>query len=181
MNIQKLNNVSFQKKSEVVFIVVAEERWRNDCHPLVLSGHISVSSPPSSVYMRVVAKEDGEEEIMLSGTLGGSSLKLKWAWITQLAISAETALRLILPSCSSEKDNTGACFRFKCLLLCDWQRLLFTVSVKLTCFCLKIWVNITTVYSCSLSQPVLMVLMDIPSARVVLLACLGVGFFLFLI
>lgn len=106
-----------------------KESWQNDCQPLVFSGHISVSSQ-SSVYIWVVAKEDGEEKIMLSGTLGGSSLKLKWAWITQFAISVETALNLILSSCSSEKDNKGACIRFKCPLLCDWQVVIFTVSAK---------------------------------------------------
>lgn len=121
---------------EIVFIFVVMESWQNGCHPLVFSGHISVSSQ-SSVYIWVVAKEDGEEKIMLSGTLGGSSLKLKWAWITQFAISPETALRLILSSCSSEKDNRGACTRFKCPLLCDWQEVLFTFSAKQNHFHLK--------------------------------------------
>lgn len=91
--------------------------------------HISVSSQ-SSVYIWVVAKKDGEEKIMLSGTLGGSSLKLKWAWITHFAISPEAALKLILSSSSSENDKRGSWIWFKCLLLCDWQEILFTVSAK---------------------------------------------------
>ena len=34
-------------------------------------------SSQSSVYVAAVAEEDGGEKIMLSGTLGGNSLKLK--------------------------------------------------------------------------------------------------------
>lgn len=98
--------------------------------------HISVSSQ-SSVYIWVVAKKDGEEKIMLSGTLGGSSLKLKWAWITHFAISPEAALKLILSSSSSENDKRGSWIWFKCLLLCDWQEILFTVSAKQNHFHLK--------------------------------------------
>ncbi len=58
----------------------------NGSHPLLLSPHISCSlslsvslpfSSQSSVYVAAVAEEDGGEKIMLSGTLGGNSLKLK--------------------------------------------------------------------------------------------------------
>lgn len=50
------------------------------CPPLSLSVSVSVSLPFSSqfsVYVTAVAEEDGGEKIMLSGTLGGNSLKLK--------------------------------------------------------------------------------------------------------
>lgn len=43
---------------------------------LLTSLSLPVSSQ-SSVYMAAVAEEDGGEKIMLSGTLGGNSLKLK--------------------------------------------------------------------------------------------------------
>lgn len=102
-----------------------------------LSFLVTYLSHLSPLFTWVVAKEDGEEKIMLSGTLGESSLKLKWAWITQFAISPETALRLILSSCFSEKDNRGACTWFKCPLLCDWQEVLFTFSAKQNHFHLK--------------------------------------------
>lgn len=47
---------------------------------LLTSLSLSVSLPfssQSSVYVAAVAEEDGGEKIMLSGTLGGNSLKLK--------------------------------------------------------------------------------------------------------
>lgn len=68
-------------KTWFVFLCVVEKEWEhNGSHPLLLSPHISLSLPvssQSSVYVAAVAGEDGGEKIMLSGTLGGNSLKLK--------------------------------------------------------------------------------------------------------